>query len=285
MPYPSPLFVFLYLGDDRQYHGTALGRLVEVARQVGADLVLDAGPVGYALVAAALQTLENDALHLLDEVLRLLLVYEAARDDLRPGDEGAVLARKGQDYDYHAVLCQVLSVPEHDAAHVAHAVAVHKDPPGGHGAVDAGAVGVHLNDLADVGNDDVPGVHAHPLGQLGVDFQVPLLAVDGDKKPGLHQGVDDLQLVGAGVAGDVELPGPLVDHLGALPVQLVDHGADGVLIAGDSGGGDNHLFGDWRRYHLRWHKHYQLSEPDICCSVCLVSNNICNSFHSCFPIH
>ena len=48
---------------------------------------------------------------------------------------------------------------------------------------------------------------------------------------------------------------------------------------------DNHLFGDWRRYHLRWHKHYQLSEPDICCSVCLVSNNICNSFHSCFPIH
>ena len=87
MPYPSPLFVFLYLGDDRQYHGTALGRLVEVARQVGADLVLDARPVGDVLVAAALEALEDDALHLLDEVLGLLLVYEAARDDLRPGHE------------------------------------------------------------------------------------------------------------------------------------------------------------------------------------------------------
>ncbi len=45
---------------------------------------------------------------------------------------------------------------------------------------------------------------------------MPLLAVDGDEELGLHQGVDDLQLLLAGVAGDVKLLGPLVDHLGPL---------------------------------------------------------------------
>ena len=39
---------------------------------------------------------------------------------------------------------------------------------------------------------------------LACVLQVPLLAVDGDEELGLHQGVDDLQLLLAGVAGDVE---------------------------------------------------------------------------------
>ena len=42
------------------------------------------------------------------------------------------------------------------------------------------------------------------------------------KNLGLHQGVDDLQLLLAGVAGDVEVGQLVVDHLGALAVELVD---------------------------------------------------------------
>ena len=71
-------------------------------------------------------------------------------------------------------------------------------------------------------------------------LQVALLAVDRDEELGLHQAVDDFQLLLAGVAGDVEGAGPLVDHLGPLAVELVDDGADGVLVAGDGGGGQNH---------------------------------------------
>ena len=86
----------------------------------------------------------------------------------------------------------------------------------------AGVVG-QLDDLADVADEDVSGVHAHLLGQLGVDLQVALLAVDGDEELRLDQRVDDLQLLLAGVAGDVEGPRPLVDHFGSLAVELVDH--------------------------------------------------------------
>ena len=67
-------------------------------------------------------------------------------------------------------------------------------------------------------------------------LEVPLLAVDGNEEFGLHQGVDDLQLLLAGVARHVEGAQPLVDHLGVLAVELIDDAADGVLVAGDGGG-------------------------------------------------
>ncbi len=81
---------------------------------------------------------------------------------------------------------------------------------------------------------------------------MPLLAVDGDEELGLDQGVDDLQLLLAGVAGDVEGQLPLVHHLGALAVELVDHVADGVLVAGDGGGGDDHPVAGHRMSTWRW---------------------------------
>ncbi len=59
------------------------------------------------------------------------------------------------------------------------------------------------------------------------------------KNLGLHQGVDDLQLLLAGVAGDVERPGVLVDHLGPLAVELVDDVVHGIFVAGHGGGGDD----------------------------------------------
>ena len=71
-------------------------------------------------------------------------------------------------------------------------------------------------------------------------LEVALLAVDRDKELGPNQGVDDLQLVLAGVAGDVEGAGVLADHLGLFPVQFVDDIVDGALVAGDGGGGDDH---------------------------------------------
>ncbi len=64
--------------------------------------------------------------------------------------------------------------------------------------------------------------------------------MDGNEEFGLHQGVDDLQLLLAGVARHVEGAQPLVDHLGVLAVELVDDVAHGVLVAGDGGGGEDH---------------------------------------------
>ena len=131
------------------------------------------------------------------------------------------------------------AVPQHHAAHVAHAGAVHEHLARSDGAGQLAALGGQLNDPADVADDDVAGLHAHLAGQLGVDLQHALLAVDGDEELGLDQGVDDLQLLLAGVARNVQGALPLVEHLGPLAVELVDDVADGVLVAGDGGGGDD----------------------------------------------
>ena len=55
--------------------------------------------------------------------------------------------------------------------------------------------------------------------------------MDGDEEPGLHQGVDDLQLLRQAWRGDVKCS--LVDHLGVpLAVQLVDHRAPEFWVRG-----------------------------------------------------
>ena len=98
-----------------------------------------------------------------------------------------------------------------------------------------------FNDAAVVGDGDVIAVHAHLLSQLAVDLQHPLLTVERDEEPGLRQGVDDLQLLLAGVAGDVEHIRPVIDHRSALAEQLVDDPAHRDLVAGNGGGGEDDL--------------------------------------------
>ena len=110
---------------------------------------------------------------------------------------------------------------------------------GGDGAAHLDGLGGDLNGGAVVGDGDVVPGQAHVLGQLAVDLEHPLLAVDGDEEPGLGQGVDDLQLLLAGVAGDMEDVRLVVDHLHALAEELVDDPGHRDLVAGDGGGGDD----------------------------------------------
>ena len=130
----------------------------------------------------------------------------------------------------------MLAVPQHHAAHVAHAAAVHEHTPGGDGAVDLAGLAGELENGADLADVNVPGVHAHGLRQLGVELQMPLLAVDGDEELGLYQSVDDFQLLLTGVAGDVKPLALFIHHVCTLAVQLVDDVADGLFVAGNGGG-------------------------------------------------
>src|SRR5699024_8668228 len=165
---------------------------------------------------------------LVHQSLGLLYIYKAPGDDVGAGDQGPVLSGHGDHHNHHAVLGQVAAVPQHHAAHVAHAGAVHEHLARGDGAPQLAGLGGQLNDPADVADDDVVGLHPHLLGQLGVDFQMALLPVDWDEELGLHQAVHDLQLLLTGVAGDVQGHGPLVHHVGPLAVELVDYVAHGV---------------------------------------------------------
>jgi len=72
-----------------------------------------------------------------------------------------------------------------------------------------------------------------------MDLQMPLLTVEGDKEPGLYQGVNDLQLLLAGMAGNVEALALFIDHVCALAVQLVDDPGNGFFVAGNGRCGDD----------------------------------------------
>ena len=133
----------------------------------------------------------------------------------------------------------MLAVPQHHAAHITHAGAVHKDLARGDGALDLAGLSGELEYGADFADEDVLGVHAHGLGQLGVDLQVPLLAVDGQEELGLYKTVNDLQLFLAGVAGHMQALAFFVDHVRALAVQLVDDFGNRLFVAWDGGGGND----------------------------------------------
>ena len=172
------------------------------------------------------------------QLLRLLDVDEAPGDDLRLAEELAVLEVQ---YDHHhAVLGQDLPVPQHHRAHVAHAAAVHQHGAGGGRIVgDLDGLGGQLDDAADLRQHNVLPVHAHLHGQIHVAAEHLLLPVEGDEEPGLGQGVNDLQLLLAGVAGDVEGIGLVVDYVHPLAEELVDDSADGLFVARDGAGGDD----------------------------------------------
>ena len=188
-----------------------------------------------------LQRVADDHLHGLHEILVFLHIHEAAGDDVGAGDDRAVLAGEvDADHD-HAILGQMLAVPEDHAAHIAHAGAVDQDLTCGDGVRELAGFFGAFDDPADVGDDDIFGIHAHLAGQSGVLLQVPLFAVDGDEVAGLGEGVDDFQLFLTGVAGDVKAFQFVIDHVGIFAVELVDDAGDGFFVAGDGGGGDDDL--------------------------------------------
>ena len=113
---------------------------------------------------------DKDLLQFVHQVFGLLDVDEATGDDVRAGDDAAVLAAQVHAHHDHAVLRKMLAVPQHHAAHVAHAAAVHEHTPGGDGAVDLAGLAGELEDGADLADVNVPGVHAHGLRQLGVEL-------------------------------------------------------------------------------------------------------------------
>ena len=151
------------------------------------------------------------------------------------------MAGHGQYHHHHAVLGQNLPVVQHHRAHFAYAAAVHEHLAGGNGSLALHVLGGQLDDAAVVGHADVVGVHPHALRHPLVDLQHPLLAVEGDKELGSGQGVDDLQLLLAGVAGHMQHVRLVIHHVRALTEQLVDDPAHRHLVAGDGAGGDDHL--------------------------------------------
>ena len=136
--------VMLQPGHHRNDHGAALGVFEQVAADSGLDRAAELTVIPAALAAAgdAVSGVHGNILQLLHQIAGFLHINESAGDDLRRGQQRAVLRGDGKDHHHHAVLCQTLAVPHDHGAHVADAGAVHIHLAGGDG------VGGQLHGLA-----------------------------------------------------------------------------------------------------------------------------------------
>ena len=134
----------------------------------------------------------------------------------------------------------MLAVAQNNTPDVAHARTVNENLTGGNRAAPFAGRLRQLEHLADVRDEDILCVHAERLRKPRMRLQMALLAVERNEKARMQQRVHDLQLLLAGVTGDVQTLELVVDDLCALAVELVDDLADGLFIAWNGGGGDNH---------------------------------------------
>ena len=76
-------------------------------------------------------------------------------------------------------------------------------------------MGGEFDDAPHVADDNVLRGGSHLLGHPGVGLEVALLPMDRDEELGPDQGVDDFQLVLAGVAGHMHFIHGFVNHFAA----------------------------------------------------------------------
>ena len=150
-----------------------------------------------------------------------------------------VLRREGHDHNHHAVLGQAVPIAHNNAAHLAHAAAVHQDRAGGHRVFAGYGLLCNFDYFSVFADDHIFRLNAHHFADLRVLYQHTVLAVNGDEVLGLCEGKHHLLLLLGGVAGHMQIGMPVIDDLCALVEKLVHHTADHILVAGNGGGGDN----------------------------------------------
>ncbi len=94
---------------------------------------------------------------------------------------------------------------------------------------------VELENVAALDQHHIADRAVHRARHLGMQLQLPVLAVDGNEIFRLHQIDDQLQFFLAGVPADVDRRrSPVfIDHVRLAAEQVIDHAVDRLLVAGN----------------------------------------------------
>ena len=150
------------------------------------------------------------------QFLALAHIHKAAADQIGTGQNLPVRAVDGDRNDDDAVLGQVVAVTQHHIAHVAHAVAVHHNCPGGHGVFHRHTVRGDADVLTVFGDIDILlGDIAQMLRRFGMALELLELAVYRQEILRVRQSQHQLLFLLAGVTGNVGGVHIFVDDLGA----------------------------------------------------------------------
>src|ERR1700674_4913875 len=224
--------------SDFQYHrhdqrpSLVLAR--DVALQIGADFLLDYAIVGLLFGAGGIERFDDDLLDALDHAV--VAGIEPARHNLGRSLDASGELGDGDDRHNEPVFAEMAAVFDNNVF----------DHVGARAGIDADAAHIDASGLAGPEFVDFKNVSSfdqhhfanrssHRAGQLGMQLELPIFAVDGDEIFRPYQVDDELQFFLAAVSADVDRRGRavVVDDEGFAPEQVVHHAVDGFFISGN----------------------------------------------------
>ena len=122
----------------------------------------------------------------------------------------------------------MLSVPENDISHIAHAQTVHENGTTGHMAGNFRFLLIQLQHISGMKDENVVLRNAQGRGNIRLGFHMTVLSVNRDRIFRMHQRIDQLDLLLAGMAGNMNI---LENHVGSHHGQLVDDLGNSFLVA------------------------------------------------------
>ena len=125
---PFPNLFPLNFRNDRNHNRIASYDLAEEAPQGGTDAIAKARD---AEPRRSFEMIEDKTLGILKQMAELLLKHKALGNHVRAVDDLAGLLVKHQYNDDNAVAAEKLTLAQNEIAHIAHALAVHKNGIGG----------------------------------------------------------------------------------------------------------------------------------------------------------
>src|SRR5665647_1742200 len=223
--------------DQRPPPGACEHKLGELLLDVFPDEALPGHVHGAELVHEVVERGRALVEHLLEA---RVVVQEAARHQFRRRHRVAVLGVDGDHGDEDAVAGQLLAVAKHETIGIAELEAVDEHHARGHLVDDLAVLGIQLEDVAVLEDEDVLLADAGLTGELGVEMLVPVLAVHRHEILRAQQVEHHAQVFLGSVAADVHAAALPVDHGGARLEQTIDRGHDADLVAGDGSRRDDH---------------------------------------------
>src|SRR5438552_11068920 len=208
--------------------------LRDVALQIRADFFFDHAVVGLFFFAGLFECAHHDLAGAFHQ--SIFAGVEAAGYDLGCRLDPARELVDSDNRQHDAVLAQVAAVLDDQVFDYVGAVAgIDADAADIDASGFAGAEFVEFQNVSTLDQNDFADGAVHGCRHLSVQFQLAVLAVDGNEIARFDQVDDELQFFLAGMAADVDrrVRSVVVNHVGFAAKEVIDHAIDGLLVAGD----------------------------------------------------
>src|SRR2546429_8792010 len=179
--------------------------------------------------------LEDALTRTLQQFFCVTHVDKSTRDDIRACQGLSRLFVYGEHGQQYSVLCQHLAITHDDLPHVTYPKAVYEDVAARGMIHYLHSFRRDFDDIAILRHDNMIGGNTHGVGQLGVEYEVPILTVNWHEELRVHHGQHQLQLFLGSMPRDMDGGDALVKDFCSLLEKGIYRAVDHFLVSGQRG--------------------------------------------------